>query len=516
MNFIKRVRGFVLHRLRSLRDQAIDLWYLFLLGGNRGFQAAIQRGDFAESTILSAKFDAFGGRIGDVIGAVRVASALDATMMFHWADRKLDGIRPADEVFAPEFVARHLLLEPKLDDYRVVRAWRPRDLVLLRQSAKRVWYQAKHDEGAGKFRITTRRFTLPNVMTHGDAFAQIRFVAELEQIREHARALGPFELAIHVRRGDIFRGDFRLGGHFAHKALPLPILRLLLATTDKTVLLVGNEMEAVRERLGDHSIVTPSDLGYPGERTAARDDFYDFCLLSRCRSIVAGKSVFALIPALVGGGALLSAVDVLTRKQMYDATHAFITGADGSVDLEVAHACAYSRTQFPEMHTIASIGRLREIAHFADPSDPNVALAQAAANLRSGDRGAAAGTFGRLSSADGPETCLALLRYEFGLGSGVGLSSIFGGWLTDDDWRELLDASVANPWAAFYVALRSTVDGDRVTANAMLPRFEDLLSRPAVAEAAQIVLDPPPQPAVRGGLLIHPTSREMGSEHGAP
>lgn len=511
MTVIWRAWNFARYRLRSLGDMLNDLWHLCLLGGERGLHASIQRGDFSQSIVLSAKFDAFGGRLGDVISAWRLADALDARLKLFWADRDLDGIRPAEEFFAPEFIARHLVLEPELSDHRVVRAWRPRDLVLLRREGAKAWYQSKHDEGAGKFQIETRRFTLPAVMSHGDAFAQIRFVPELELIRAHARTVGPFELAIHVRRGDMFRGHFRLGGHFVDKALPLPILRLLLATTDEPVLLVGNEMDAVRERLGDRSIVTPSDIGYPGEGTAVRDDFYDFCLLTHCRTIVAGKSVFARIPALVGGGALLSAEDLLTRRQMYDAIDAFVTEADGTIDLEVALACAYSRVRFPDMHTLVSVARLRKIAHFADPFDPDIALAQAAAHLQVGDRSAATETFERLAAADGPETCLTLLRNEFDLDRGVGLSAVFGGWMTMADWPALLKVSAADPWAAFYTALRSTVEGDRETANAMLPRFDALMSRPAVAEAASIVQDPPVQPAVRGGLLISPAPGDWGS-----
>lgn len=502
-------------RLRAVARSAESRWWGYRGLDAEGVALRARSGAFAAGTILTARFDGFGGRFGDVLNGWRVAQSLGASFRFHWPERDLTGIRHATSVFSPEFCAAHLTESVRLAGARPVSSLRRRDLRSLSQGAV-LWFDSVgRRDFIDKFTIDLDDVVLPDLMTMGEAFARIPLSPRLDQVRAWASQVPPFDLAIHLRRGDIYEGDFRLGGQYANKALPLPLAdRLLQGLGDGArVLLVGNDLERVRARLRtDAEVLVPADLDCPGDEEADAVDFKDHCLLTRSRRVVAGRSVFALVPSHVAGVRLELPGEVIEAEGAVTDLLRFVReGAQTGVpDLEVSLACEYLWSEYAGRLGPRDREELVEVAYRADPQNPVYILSRTAILFRDGRGTEARQTLASAAPLGTPELCVRLLRHEFDLEPGVGLTRIWGGFLGESDRATLLAAAEDDGWAAFYSALDLAASGDLDRAGRLLDAASVRLEHPAVGAAYEVLLQAGSERGPRGGSLMAPTSRELG------
>jgi hypothetical protein len=488
------------HRRAGLHQDAIE--------------SGARTGAFADGTVVTAKFDAFGGRIGDILNGMRVAEALGARFRFHWPDRDLPGIRPANEVFEEAFLRDHLVIDAPLGNHTVVRCWRLEHLAALRRGGT-VWYQSKHDCGEGKFNPTAQGFRFPGLMTFEEAFHRLPLHPRLAAVRDWSRSLPSFDVAVHVRRGDIFAGDLRIGGGYVDKMIPIPLLERIVersAPEDGRVLLVGNELEPVRARLrslGRFSI--PTDFEYPAEPAADLDDLRDFCMLARARRVIAGQSIFAFIPARIGGSTLEDPETLLPDEEAATALLDFVRAHRGSPDLEVALTCEYYRWRFGGEASPEILAELHAIALEADPSNPTYVLRGVAEALRTGDGEGARAMLEDAARTELPETIVRMTRCDLDIERGVGLVNIWGGFLTAGHRETLLRSAAASPWLAFLVAAEEAASGRFVAAARTLGLAGPILDEPAVRALGALVAAPPTViPDARGGAIMTPSAQDLG------
>jgi hypothetical protein len=407
----------VLHRLR-LRALHLPRSARALAGGNAfGIRLAAKRGAFSDVQILSMKFDAFGGRIWNLLNAIRVADSLGAQMRFAWPLRPLDGIRSAEETFATDFLEEHYVTQVDVTRCRHVRVWRPDDVLRLRGSSDRVWYESKHkDRRFDKFEVASDGFRFPGLPTFRDAFDRIQFRSDLEEIRREAEALPPFRLAIHIRRGDVSHGDFRVGSHFVAKAIPFPLVEALISdAASSRVLLIGNDLAGLESRgltrLPNVSVAAHLLDVSPDDELAAV--MRDFCLMTRCEQIVAGDSLFAILPARIAGAQLLSPSEVIPADRELALLRSSISGRDVHFDAETAVVCTYLQGMFGDVLEDQEREELLSLAYRCDPENPSLLIAQAAVHLRC-ERPDLAGSIFREASLNGAAaTCVRLLRNTF-------------------------------------------------------------------------------------------------------
>ena len=484
---MQRLRQEALTRsTRSLRRARPDS----ALSG-RALARAIEDGEFQQARILSAKFDAFGGRLWNLLNAMRVADALGAQMRFYWPMRPLDGIRPAEEVFAGDFLQEHRVEAVDLPSLRNVRTWTGEDLAHLRGSDAMIWYEAKHrDPAFDKFDIATRGFRFRRLPTYQEAFAALRFHPALERVREAVEALDRFPIGVHARRGDVYRGDFRLGGQGARKAIPLPIVELLLerAPGGGSTVLVSDDAARIRDRLR----IDPARVLIASEVIDTADSeleqmLLDFCLFTRCDEVFAGTSVFAIIPTHIGGGRVVPPDDVLDPVTIRASVTAFVERESGHPDLEVALACVYLQDRFRAELSEQERDRLLGIAVRADPENPGLLLAQAARHVRRGRGDLADELFEHARTSGAPEYAIRLTEPSLDIARGVGFTVIDGSFLDPQDWDTIEDQSSHRPWAAFYLGLRCLALGDRERAASLLDVAMELPADAAPAAAQELL-----------------------------
>ncbi len=510
------IRGLLAGRVRRLGVAVEDRWYHRRGLGPSGLPQLIEAGAFRGATILSARFDGFGPRFGEVLNGWRVAQALGARYRFYWPERAVLGIRPAGHVFSEGFIADHALESVRLSHYRDVRFFRLRDLAAMASHDVVLWYRSKDSElGTGKFNVASRGFQIPGLMTHSEAFAQIPLSPRLSVVREWAQSLPSFDLAIHVRRGDIYEGDFRFGGPFVDKALPLPVVERLLAGLESgsRILLVGNDLERVLTRLPSGvAFHVPSEFSLHLPLGPDIDDFLDFCLLARSKRIIAGHSAFALIPSRIAGVRLELPGDSVPREELIEVLWRFVLASPRIVDLEVALACEYLRNEYGESLSERELDELVEIGRLSDPSNPVYVLRSFTVSYRRSGGSVAAEALRSAVDHGVPELCVRLLRQELDLQQGVGLTRIWTGFLTEEDRSTLMSAAGHDGWAAFYAALDVAARGDLVRAREVLALAPNIVSsHPAFVAAAQVLESPTIRhPRMSGGSLITPTREELG------
>jgi len=470
--------------------RAGDWRYLRSGLSSRGISRAAERGEFAGLVVLSARFDAFAGRLWHLLNAVRVSKALGAKFCFYWPARPLDGIYPAEEMFDANYLSLHCRDEVSLKDCRYVRTWTLEDIAAARGRPGSVWYDAKHrNPYFGKLDVATRGFQFRKLPTFAEAFESVRFLPDLEQLRESMRGLERFGLAVHGRRGDVYDGDFRIGSQGVTKTIPLPLIKLLLEqfSASGQALLVSNDDVRLRNRLG----LDRDDLAIGSDFTDAAGDervqvFRDFMLLTKADRIFAGASVFAGLPALIGRGALLSSEQVLGQRAVMAAVWDFVRQGAGQRDLEVALACSYLHDRLRGALSNREHDELLGIAVMADPLNPTFVLARAASLCRRGSDSAAAEVLSRAASVGLPDYCLRLVEHSFDIVRGVGFGAVTGGFLRAEDWVDLEAAAKRLPWAAFYVALHQMSIGDRDRVAGSLDRAGRANAVSAVSAAVEL------------------------------
>lgn len=502
-------------RLRAIARSIASRWW-----GIRGFDTPgvarrARTGGFVGGTILTARFDGFGARLGDVLNGWRIAEALGAEFRVYWPARDLTGVHPATSVLDTAFCDAHLVDSVRLSELERVSTLHRGDLHRLSRGGC-LWFDSEGRRPfVEKFTVATEDVAVPGMMSMGEAFLRIPLSERFDRIREWAQEVPPFDLAIHLRRGDIYEGDFRFGGEYANKALPLPLADRLLRGLggDARILLVGNDLERVRSRLrSDAEVIVPADLECPGDGAADVVDFKDLCLLARSRRIIAGRSVFALIPSHIAGiqpefpGDAIEAQDAVVDLLRFVRERA----TSGDPDLEVALACEYLRREYDDRLNPRIREELVEAARVADPSNPVYLLHRSASLFRSGRDGEAQRTLADAVAVGVPELCVRLLRHEFDLEPGVGLSRIWGGFLGESERATLLAASEADAWAAFYAALDSAAHGGRDRARRLLKMAFERLEHPAVASALEVLTVADTTTGPRGGSLMAPTAGELG------
>lgn len=450
-------------------------------------QRAVRTGAFRDAELLAVRGDGFGPRLGEILNAWRIAHALSGRFVFAWPETGADGAEPPAEIFSDRFIARHLLTGPDLAEFRGVATWRITDLVALKDGISRgARISSKSNQnGEGKFAVVTKGFDFPTMPTMADAYWAIEFAPRLEEIRRGIRdGWNGAAAAIHVRRGDVVTGEHRLGGRYAKKALPAPLVRELAHRlgSGRTTLVVGNDLGHTLSTLDGLAVVTPAEVSPVPCETLVEQMVRDITAISCADVTVAGKSMFARVGALIGGRDPLAAHVVVPKAEarniLLESLRTPETG--GSPGIETSLSCEYVRNVLSAPHDRSVDRELLGLARRADPTNPSYVVAMGAVLARDRQFAAAQALFeSALNDGGLMDACARLVRATRGLGPGAAWGVLTNpiGFLRMEDW-DLLEANVGEVRAArpFLAAHRAgDHDGERFRGHAAaLSRWQDL------------------------------------------
>lgn len=374
----------------------------------RGFSGAglrrhVARGTFAEREILAWRPHGFGSRMGELLNARRVATALGARFVFHWPPEPLFDVDGVEAVFDPDFIAAHHLPALDIDRFgRLSTTIEPSDLRELAVGPKRGARMAERYE----IRFTGRGLNLPSFR---DAFEDIHFHPDLERIRTAVGAGPPIGIAVHVRRWDLSRPESRFGGVFSPKQMPAVLIERIVAQFRREgageVLLLGNDPAFIAELAATLDARTPEDLLPGAARSPQEEAFRDFCLLARAESVLGGESAFARVAQLVAGSRVILAEEAIPADETRRLLWSSAMNPDPVRPLEATLASDHL-FQRPDLQlTLLEEIELLERTVAADPDDPTRWLGLLVRLARTGDRAGAARVIAGMSARfEGRET----------------------------------------------------------------------------------------------------------------
>ena len=466
-----------------MKDLLLDI-SAFVHGYSSGRIARLVRNRaFCGKEVLASHHTGMGHRFADLVNAKRIADALGAKLVLEWPMNihcAWHGIRPAEDVFSPDFVERHLVVGRRLSDYHLVRrrdvrvsdvrAFRRRDMKGMRI----------HRSSA----VNLNWRNAPRLASCAEAFSAVPLSARLEAVRSYVRdSVRSFDVAIHIRRGDVYGGLSRLGGTYIGKAIPLPLVRAILERIggDKAVLLVGDDRELIGQLSTESGATSVYDYSYLGTREKDKDDMFDICVLAKCKRVIGGSSAFVTTAAMIGASDFQSPEQVLTNDEMQSLLLGYI-GSPASMrenPREVAGACQYASHLLGKSISSDERRLILRTASQADPESPEFLLGLTAMLLEDGLTDMAVELIERASlKSSAPSTMLALceLQNKEGIKALSHLSKHAGSMLSVGAWEVLEGRSALSPWLMFYVATKYLLVDQLDLAADLLAKAESALA----------------------------------------
>ena len=433
-----------------LRDAAVQAPAVLRGFSGTRLRRRIVGGGFGGREILAARPTGFGSRVGELLNALRVASALDARLAIHWPAALSYDVGPADTVFDRHFVATHHLPTLAADEFgRLTTTIAPSDLRRLAEGPHR---GARMVERYA-VDVRVRGLDLPS---HREAFEAVRFHPDLERIRAEVDAGPRVGLAVHVRRPDIAFPASRFGGRYSSKQTPMALIeriaRILPRDPRARVLLIGNDGTLLAETAERIDADTPEGVVGLSEGSSEQQAFRDFCLLARAGAVLGGTSAFARVAQLIAGSHVVRVDDLLPVHETRELLWAAVMQGDPGRPLEGALASDHLFHRRDIALTLADEIALLERTVELDPEDPTRWFGLLVRRARHGDRTGAERTMAEIAARFGDDvgTTAALAA-----GGRTGIK--YPGHLTDGDWRDLLALDVLD--ATWRDALLAAADG---------------------------------------------------------
>jgi len=273
--------------------------------------------------VVARRWDGLGGRLNAIINAMALASALDAEFRFAWpGGPSTPGA--AEELFSAEFLAAHVVNIDELEGREVVPDPTERPLAAARQDLAQAGHGAMVD-------VVEYASTL-SFRDESHLAADHRFRASAEQIgwspavaRTIATINAGFSIgayaAIHVRAGDIVKGDWR---QFlpVEKYTPRPyvefaIQRLLAEGVGHVLILSDNEDYANELRQRFDCVRRPHELlPHYVELTAVQRALADIWLLARATRILGPTtSAFSRLAGNLSGVTMRGTHETLSSEE---------------------------------------------------------------------------------------------------------------------------------------------------------------------------------------------------------
>lgn len=268
---------------------------------------------------LSSRNDGLGERLNAMITGVFLAKRFGYNFGFHWIDSLTDAtikngcqvngvighaIDDATSIFSSEFINK----------YRV------KDLNELSNRSDFYGEHVDHDYlelqglsqnilGFNAPRIDLKGTIHPDLeprekFSYKNAFEEISFSDGITEAIKKASVVNMENtVAIHLRSGDVFYGEYRKYIHYTYKGITIPIAKAIIEKellSGKNIIVFGQDDEVLNYLSNNYDITLAKNLIPTNLTDNTQVAFFEIKLMSMCTKICAGSSGFAKIASWIG------------------------------------------------------------------------------------------------------------------------------------------------------------------------------------------------------------------------
>lgn len=275
-------------------------------------------------TFVALRTDGLGERLRAMLSAMVLAEATGGRFLFNWRARaeknmEFHAILPPQEMFSPDFLEAYHCSD--LDESTLISFNEFVQGVNDGVSASGEKVRVDQDGlmlGLPKCLLTDE----PSSRVKG-AFWKVGFSENLEYARRLAQSvpLGSEPTALHLRAGDITYGNHRFSGRFNSKICPFPLaVRVIEDCRGRGVrpIIFGQDLQLHDWLKETYDVIDPRDILAGENLSETQIALFELTLMSRCRHIFAGRSGFAILPALIAGVEPINPSRYVSQEELLD------------------------------------------------------------------------------------------------------------------------------------------------------------------------------------------------------
>ncbi len=285
--------------------------------------------------IVANRSDGLGERINALLNAVVMAKTFNYKFGYVWRDqvhahhlqkganenKNLVGhaIVTEHEFFDPVFISNYSVTDKKLQGFRTI-------------TGKGLTYDSLYKaelenklEGWFSPRLELKEhfsdeLLINEFFSYKDAFSFIKFnkpITKSIELAKTAMKSEPF-VALHLRSGDVFYGEYRKFLHYTYKGIVLPLAKSIIERflkENKKVIVFGQDTIVLNYLKQEYNIITVEDFKGYKQLDDTQKAMFEITLMSGAENIIAGSSGFSKLASWIGEKPVESPISYYTSKK---------------------------------------------------------------------------------------------------------------------------------------------------------------------------------------------------------
>ncbi len=285
-------------------------------------------------SIVSNRADGLGERLNAMLNAIVLAKTLGYKLGYTWNDLShaqpfqkgtenkdnLIGHAIVDEhdFFDTSFIEKYSMTNKVLKNFRTIT-----ETNLSYEGVSAL--ENKHKlSGWFSPRLALKEHLSPELLiedyTYADAFAFIDFNKPIKTSIELAKKVMQSKdfIALHLRSGDVFYGEYRKFLHYSYKGIVLPLAKKIIKDHLKkgfNVVVFGQDREVLEYLKLTYGVKLVDDFEGFASFDETQKAMFEITLMSQAKSIIAGSSGFAKLASWIGNQETKSPMNFYNSKK---------------------------------------------------------------------------------------------------------------------------------------------------------------------------------------------------------
>ena len=274
----------------------------------------------SEISIIANRADGLGERLNAMLNAIVIAKTFGYTFGYTWKSEthanhlqkdaeknpNLVGhsVVPENNFFAESFISTYSLDNNNNMNFKVITGKDNTYSSLYQSEIKNRldgWISPRlelkehfHEE-----------LLIDNTFSYKDAFLFLKFTDPISYSINLAKRImnNDTYIALHLRSGDVFYGEYRKFVHYSYKGIVLPLAKAIIEQylkKDFKVVVFGQDLQVLKYLKNTYKITTVEDFQEYHTFDTTQKAMFEIILMSEAESIIAGSSGFAKLASWIG------------------------------------------------------------------------------------------------------------------------------------------------------------------------------------------------------------------------